>query len=135
MSDAFRRVALAAAQAKQAPLPRVYCEAWPNPRVSSPPWVAELVQLAGGEFVVPSGERVTDDEIARAIPDTIVLAWTAAGARSDPSRTLADPAWQNVSAVKNRRVVVIRDELLNTPGPPLMQGAREVLRAIHGIRL
>src|SRR5277367_1406530 len=23
--------------------PRVYCEAWPNPRISSPPWVAEIV--------------------------------------------------------------------------------------------
>src|ERR1700730_8375763 len=23
----------------------VYCEAWPNPRISSPPWVAELVEI------------------------------------------------------------------------------------------
>jgi ABC-type Fe3+-hydroxamate transport system substrate-binding protein len=32
--------------------------------------------------------------------------------------------------VKNGRVVVIRDELLNTPGPPLVLGARELARAI-----
>src|SRR5260370_29616100 len=32
--------------------PRVYCEAWPNPRISSPPWVAELVEIAGGGGVV-----------------------------------------------------------------------------------
>jgi iron complex transport system substrate-binding protein len=25
---------------KRTPRPRVYCEAWPNPRISSPPWVA-----------------------------------------------------------------------------------------------
>src|SRR5215472_11610560 len=31
---------------------RVYCEAWPNPRISSPPWVAEMVRLSGGEMVV-----------------------------------------------------------------------------------
>src|SRR5947209_6055824 len=24
---------------------RVYCEAWPHPRISSPPWVAELVAI------------------------------------------------------------------------------------------
>src|ERR1700730_14547741 len=30
---------------------RVYCEAWPNPRISSPPWVAELVEIAGGRMV------------------------------------------------------------------------------------
>src|SRR5260370_53032 len=29
---------------------RVYCEAWPNPRISSPPWVNELVSLCGGEM-------------------------------------------------------------------------------------
>jgi len=38
---------------------RVYCEAWPNPRISSPPWVAELVRIAGGRMVVPAGARVT----------------------------------------------------------------------------
>src|SRR5260370_38218894 len=31
---------------------RVYCEAWPNPRISSPPWVAELVSICGGGMVV-----------------------------------------------------------------------------------
>src|SRR5271154_5552519 len=46
--------------------PRVYCEAWPNPRISSPPWVAELVRIAGGEMMVPSGTRVSDKEVADA---------------------------------------------------------------------
>src|SRR6266478_9419650 len=32
---------------KPEPRSRVYCEAWPNPRISSPPWVAELVRLCG----------------------------------------------------------------------------------------
>jgi ABC-type Fe3+-hydroxamate transport system substrate-binding protein len=36
-----------------------------------------------------------------------------------------------VPAVRNGRVVVIRDELLNTPGPPLVDGARELARAIR----
>src|SRR5256885_14754029 len=30
---------------------RVYAEAWPNPRISSPPWGAEIVQIAGGGMV------------------------------------------------------------------------------------
>jgi iron complex transport system substrate-binding protein len=113
------------------PRPSVYCEAWPNPRISSPPWVAELVELAGGRMAAPAGKRVTDDEIAQARPDVFVLAWTATGARSKPASALANPAWQDVPAIKSRRVVVIRDELLNTPGPPLMQGVEELFRAIH----
>lgn len=115
--------------ASDPPRPRVYCEAWPNPRISSPPWVAELVSIAGGQFVTTPGSRITDEDVARANPDLIVLAWTAAG-RSDPSRALRTPAWQDVPAVRNRRVVVIRDELVNTPGPPLMEGARALFRAI-----
>ncbi|HEV2205647.1 MAG TPA: ABC transporter substrate-binding protein [Candidatus Acidoferrales bacterium] len=111
--------------------PRVYCEAWPNPRISSPPWVVELVSIAGGEFVTTPGARINDDDVARANPDLIVLAWTATAGRSDPSRALRNPAWQDTTAVRNRRVVVIRDELLNTPGPPLMDGARALFRAIH----
>jgi iron complex transport system substrate-binding protein len=43
---------------------------------------------------------------------------------------LRNPAWRDVPAVRNRRVVVVRDELLNTPGPPLLRGARELARVI-----
>jgi iron complex transport system substrate-binding protein len=134
MRSAFREVRRAARGIGGRSRSRVYCEAWPNPRISSPPWAAELVALAGGEFAVPAGKRVTDEEVARAKPEVIVLAWTAAGDRVDPSRTLQNPAWRDIPAVKNRRVAVIRDELLNTPGPPLVQGARELFRAIHGDR-
>jgi iron complex transport system substrate-binding protein len=112
--------------------PRVYCEAWPKPRISSPPWVAELVKIAGGNMVGVGGERVTDEEVARAKPHVIVLAWAATGDRAKPASALRNPAWQDVPAVKNRRVFVIRDELLNTPGPPLITGAWELLRVIHG---
>ncbi len=111
--------------------PRVYCEAWPNPRISSPPWVSELVELAGGHAVVPAGKRVTDDEVARAQPDLIVLAWAATGDRAKPQQALRNPQWKNTPAVQNGRVVVIRDELVNTPGPPLLEGVHALLKAIH----
>ena len=111
---------------------RVYCEAWPNPRISSPPWVAELVRIAGGEMVVPAGERVTDDQVAAGAPDVIVLAWAATGTRAKVSQAYKVGAWKDVPAIRQRRVIVIADELLNTPGPPLVAGAKALLRAIHG---
>lgn len=110
---------------------KIYCEAWPNPRISSPPWVEELVRLAGGTLAVPTGQRVSDEQVAEADPDVIVLAWAATGARAKPSTVLRNPAWQNVSAVRHKRVVVIRDEWLNTPGPPLVRGAQELQRVIE----
>jgi iron complex transport system substrate-binding protein len=129
MKKQFAEIARLAGRAKTRP--RVYAEAWPNPRISSPPWLAELVKLAGGRMVVPAGERVSDAQVAKAAPDVIVLAWTATGERADPRQTLANPGWLDVPAVRDRRVIVIRDELLNTPGPPLVAGARALLRAIH----
>jgi iron complex transport system substrate-binding protein len=112
--------------------PRVYCEAWPNPRISSPPWVAELVRACGGEMAVAAGERVTDAQVAAAQPEIIVLAWAATGSRANPRKVYELDAWKKVPAILHRRVHVVRDELLNTPGPPLVDGARELFRLIHG---
>lgn len=110
---------------------RVYCEAWPNPRISSPPWVRELVNLCGGEMVLPAGEKVTDEQVAEAVPEVIVLAWTATGEKADPDRAYEVAAWKDVPAIRNRCVHVVRDELLNTPGPPLVRGAMELWKVLH----
>lgn len=114
--------------------PRVYCEAWPNPRISSPPWVAELVRSAGGEFVTPPGARITDDDVATAHPDIIVLAWAAVGGKSNPARAYAIAAWNQVRAIRTHQVHAIRDEWLNTPGPPLLRGAKALERIIRDWR-
>jgi iron complex transport system substrate-binding protein len=108
---------------------RVYCEAWPNPRISSPPWVAELVGLCGAEMVVPAGERVDEKQVAAAEPDVIVLAWAATGDRANPDKAYEVQEWRGVPAIRNHRVFVIKDELLNTPGLPLLEGAK-ALRTI-----
>lgn len=109
---------------------RVYCEAWPNPRISSPPWVAELVSLAGGKMCVPAGQRVTDEQVAVAQPEVIVVAWTATGNQAKSEKVYKVEAWRDVPAVRNRRVYVVRDELLNTPGPPLVAGAQALARIL-----
>jgi ABC-type Fe3+-hydroxamate transport system substrate-binding protein len=110
--------------------PRVYCEAWPNPRISSPPWVAELVAICGGESIGVAGQKVSDADIAQANPDIIVLAWAAVGAKSDPMQSYKVSDWSTVPAIQNKQVFVIRDELLNTPGPPLVKGAHELHRLL-----
>ncbi len=110
---------------------RVYCETWPNPRISSPPWVAELVSICGGEMVVPAGEKTTDEQVAAARPDVIVLAWAATGTKADPKQAYRVMAWKDVPAIRTRSVHVISDELLNTPGPPLITGARELWKVLR----
>jgi iron complex transport system substrate-binding protein len=114
---------------------RVYCEAWPNPRISSPPWVAEMVRICGGEMVVPAGQIISDEQVADARPDVIVLAWAATGDRAKPQKAYDVATWKELPAIRNKRVYVVRDELLNTPGPPLLAGAKELLRIFRKIAL
>jgi iron complex transport system substrate-binding protein len=114
--------------------PRVYCESWPNPRLSSPPWVAELVQIAGGEMALPAGQKLNDEQVAEAGPEVIVLAWAATGSKGDPKKAYEVAAWKNVPAIRQRRVHVIADELLNTPGPPLVDGARAIFQILSKFR-
>ena len=136
MQSALARIALRAKrrngpQRGSGHPPRVYCEAWPNPRITSPPWVAELVRLAGGEPVLPAGTKVTEEQVAAAAPEVMVLAWTATGDRADAGRAMENPAWREVPAVRLGQVHVVRDELLNTPAPILVRGASELFRLIH----
>lgn len=110
---------------------RVYCEAWPKPRISSPPWVEELVEMCGGELVVKAGQRVSEDEVAAARPEVMVLAWAAMGPEADPKKAYAVEQWKNVPAIREKRVLVMRDELLNTPGPILVKGAIELQKLLQ----
>ena len=112
---------------------RVYCEVWPNPRISSPPWVAEIVRICGGEMVVPAGQKVSENQVADAQPDVIVLAWAATGNRAKPKKTYQVASWKDLPAIRDKHVYVVRDELLNTPGPPLLAGARELFRIFQKI--
>src|SRR5882762_10391185 len=88
MRREFARIRLLAPKFSRRP--RIYSEAWPNPRISSPPWAAELIALCGAKMVVKPGARVSDQEIATARPDIILLAWAATGNRANPQRTFAN---------------------------------------------
>lgn len=110
---------------------RVYCEAWPNPRISSPPWVAELAEICGGEMAVPPGEKVTEEQVAAAKPEVIVLAWAATGNKAGANKAYEVACWQGVPAIRDRRVHVVPDELLNTPGPPLLKGAMTLWKLLQ----
>lgn len=113
---------------------RVYCEAWSNPRITSPTWVAELAELSNAEFVGTPGARITDEAVAAANPDAIVLAWAATGDRAKPETAYANKKWRDVSAVRNRCVFVVPDELLNTPAPILTRGAQLLAQVLDKAR-
>ena len=43
----------------------------------------------------------------------------------------ANPVWQNVSATKNNRIYIIDEEILNIPGPRMIEGLEACAHFIH----
>ncbi len=111
--------------------PRVYCEEWGKPLIRSQFWIKELVEAAGGSFLGEPGATAEAEEVAAADPEVIVAAWCGAGDRVPLEKMMVQRAWQELDAVKNRRVYCITDELLNTPAPTLVGGLRALAQAIH----
>jgi len=111
--------------------PLVYCEEWGKPLIHSQPWIAELVEIAGGRFLGTPGATTTPEAVAAAQPDVILAAWCGAGSRVPLEKIIAQRNWQQLPAARASRVYCIADELLNTPAPTLIHGLLAVASAIH----
>jgi iron complex transport system substrate-binding protein len=110
---------------------RVFCEEWGKPIIASQPWVAELVDAAGGEFLGTPGTRCSAEDVARMTPEVIVAAWCGAGDRVPLAKIAGRPGWDDTAAVRTSQVYCISDELLNTPAPTLVSGLHALASAIH----
>jgi len=113
------------------PRPRVFCEEWGKPLIASQPWVAELVEAAGGEFVGVPGAQIEFATVAREDPDILIAAWCGAGDRVPLEKIVQSRGWQNLPAARTSRVYCIRDEFLNTPATTLVRGLHALAAAIH----
>lgn len=111
--------------------PRVFCEEWGKPLIASQPWVAELIEAAGGDFVGNPGVQTTFAAIESLEPEVLIAAWCGAGDRVPLEKIIHARSWENVPAVKTGRVYCIRDEYLNTPAPTLVCGLRALAATIH----
>jgi iron complex transport system substrate-binding protein len=111
--------------------PRVWCEEWGKPLISSQQWVAELVEAAGGHFLGSAGSQAPAEDVRRLDPDVIIAAWCGAGDRVPLEKIIAERGWQQTAAARSGRVFCIRDEFLNTPAPTLLQGLQALAYAIH----
>jgi iron complex transport system substrate-binding protein len=119
-------------QCLQATPQNVYAEEWGKPLIHSQPWVNELIAAAGGTPVGHPGKHSTPQEIAAANPDVLLLAWCGAGDRVPLKRVVEQRSWQNLRAVREKRMFCIPDEFLNTPAiPSLLDGLACIAAAIH----
>lgn len=117
--------------ASESSKPLVFCEEWGKPLIVSQPWVAELVEAAGGRFLGDAGKTTSAESVATSGPDVIIAAWCGAGDRVPLEKIVEQRGWSELPAVNAGRVFCINDELLNTPASNLVDGLRAITWAIH----
>jgi iron complex transport system substrate-binding protein len=93
----------------------------------------ELIRRAGGQNVVSERggwPRLGMEEIVAIDPDVIL---DATAAPSDGASRIAPsaPGWNSVRAVREGRVIPIRDDRVLRPGPRVVDGLAVLARALH----
>ena len=111
--------------------PVVFCEEWGKPLIASQPWVAELVEAAGGRFLGEPGKTTSFEAVANAQPEVLIAAWCGAGDRVPLEKIVEQREWDDLPAVRDGRVFCINDELLNTPASNLIDGLHAIAWALH----
>ena len=134
----MRRVSLRyASTPRHQPKPKVYFEEWDDPLISGIGWVSELIEIAGGEDVLPhlrfqqaAKDRIILPEVVRAAaPDVILASWC--GKKVVPDKIRKRPGWDEIPAVRNDRIVEIKSPLILQPGPAaLTDGLDAIVKAL-----
>ena len=132
-----QRLAAIAATRRPAPKPKVYFEEWDDPLISGIGWVSELIEIAGGEDVLPKlrfhqsakDRIISPDTVRDTSPDVILASWC--GKKVVPDRIRQRPGWSKIPAVRNNRIVEIKSPLILQPGPAaLTDGLDAILAAL-----
>ena len=133
------RLAEVAATPRPAPKPKVYFEEWDDPLISGIGWVSELIEIAGGEDLLPQlrlqqsakDRIISPDTVRDAAPDVILASWC--GKKVVPDRIRKRPGWETIPAVRDNRIVEIKSPIILQPGPAaLTDGLDAIVRALWG---
>jgi iron complex transport system substrate-binding protein len=113
---------------------KIYCEEWHKPPTVSGNWVPGVIERAGGISLCPEGKvsyPVALEEVSEFDPDLIIISICGMGAKASPELIAKREGWNGLRAVKEGKIFVIDDSLLNRPGPRLVDGAELIAQWIR----
>jgi iron complex transport system substrate-binding protein len=119
--------------------PRVATIEWIDPLMSGGNWMPELVELAGGRNLFgQAGSHspwIEFEQFAAADPDLILVSPCGFGidrSLQELATLVRNPAWPNLSAVRNGRVFVADgNHYFNRPGPRLVESLEILAETLH----
>lgn len=130
-----RLAALDQALAVRAPR-RVLFIVWHDPLITigRKTFIADALRRAGGVSVIDLEQdwpRISLEEVVRLDPEVLVFASSHSEAVRQTFDSLAErPAWQGLTAVKNRQYAVISDAV-NRPAPRLLAAIEDLAKQLH----
>lgn len=108
---------------------RIYCEEWMDPPMVSGNWIPGLLENCGAEYFIEEGQRSREfslKELKDFDPEYIFLNVCGAGETVEPEKVGERDSWRDIEAVRENRIYVVDDSLLNRPGPRLVEGVRKI---------
>ena len=136
LADNFaQRLTEISARPWPAPRPRVYFEEWDDPLISGIGWVSELIEIAGGIDILPElrSNKAAKDRIIAAeavrerAPDVILASWC--GKKVVIDRIRQRRGWDEIPAVRNKRIVEIKSSIILQPGPAALTDGLDAIVA------
>lgn len=127
LKDKITQIKLNARQLRRAS--KVYFEEWDDPMISAIKWVAEIIEIAGGQCITKNysnnflaKDRIVDSEfVIKQNPDIIFSCWC--GKKMNLETITSRPGWDKIEAVKRGRIYELEPEIFLQPGiAPITHG-------------
>jgi iron complex transport system substrate-binding protein len=118
-----------------APHPKVFYELDATSKIyttTDASFLQEMLQLAGGDPITTgstTNSEISLEKLIAANPAVIVLGDAAYGVTAAQVKTR--PGWATIQAVQTGAIVGVNDTIVSRPGPRLVLGLLDLLRAIH----
>ncbi len=107
-----------------------------NPWTAGPgSFIDSLITMSGGANIAANASspyvKYSIEQIVAANPDVIIVATRMGSAIITPEQLMAHPVWGKMPALTQGKFFTVDGDLVNRPGPRIIQGLNSIARFIH----
>lgn len=107
-----------------------------NPWTAGPgSFIDSLITLAGGENIAFKASaawiQFSIEEVVASNPEIIIVDASHGSAVTPIDELKQHPVWKKITAIKQNRVYPIDGDLVNRPGPRIVQALEEIAKFLH----
>ena len=116
------------------PQPTVFYELGYDPLFTVGPgsFVQDAIQRAGGENVTADAQQAYPQySVEKLLGDDPEYYLAGASSGATVESIVSRPPYSSLQAVQQDKVFVVNDDLVNRPGPRIVEGVREIAETIH----